>query len=69
MSMMTERCRNCEAELRLARLEKCDVERVEICDVCGRVYLGHPEEMLITFPVKEPVRRKVREKVEEMTFN
>jgi hypothetical protein len=67
--MMTERCRNCEAELRMARMPRCDLELVEICEGCGRIYLGHPEEMLIQFPASEPRRQKPKLKDVDMYVN
>ena len=44
------RCEFCNEDLRLARLERCEEELVEICTGCSRVFLGHPIDVLISFP-------------------
>ena len=66
---MTGRCEHCYSDLRIARMERCDLEEVQICNGCERVYLGHPIEMLIQFPAKTPVRKQPARISEEMYVN
>lgn len=67
--MMTERCTNCNHDLRLARPELCDLDAVRICEGCSRVYIGDPVPTNLRYTPARSVRRKtVRREVEAM-FN
>jgi hypothetical protein len=71
---MTERCRNCGGDLRLARMPLCDVERVDICENCGRLYLGGECRLYETRtetlqPVDRPRRRRRVAQRVEMLMN
>jgi hypothetical protein len=68
---MTERCNNCDGTLRLARMPVCDVERVDICENCGRLYLGgeyriYDIKIFNPRPRIRPRRRRVEHHEETM---
>ena len=63
------RCMFCEEQLRLARVERCEEEQVEICTGCNKIFLGHPIDVLVSFPTKTDLHQNVFSEKEDEWIN